>query len=241
MRTLSIFAFFILGLVCVSAINTKWSLNHHNKGQLKFKRDISINVNANESGEVRSDYLIDLIEKLLKMLAEDFIKLIDNTLKHFGVWLKDQFVMKIEDIITSIPNTDVQDQLRTILNNFLQESAEIIAPIVDHMSKIIPELQAGQIQIIGEKSPGRNLADLIEQLLKISLEELLIEVNLVLVNTEILVEKSLKQLLEINVGGPEGEKLNEVINESLIQAQTIINPLQQMLNHILPPAKNQGA
>jgi len=234
MKTLSIFAICILGLVCVSAINTKWSLNHHNKGQLKFKRDIYTNGKANELEEVRSDWLIDLIEKLLKMMAEDFIKLIDRTVKDFAEWLHIEVLTKLEDIISSIPSADVQAQLRMILENFIRESAEIIAPIEEYMSKIIPELQTAEIQVIGEKNHERNLADLIEQILRISLEELLIEVNLVMVKTEELVVKSLEQLLEINVGGPAGEELNRVINGSLKEAEEIINPLLRMLDTILP-------
>jgi len=185
---------------------------------------------------VKSDWLIDWIEKILGMVAEDFLKLIDFTVRQLSLFVV-EVLSQLEQIISKIPNADIRDQLKAINTNFLQEWIEIMKPIQEHLDIIIPELQTIQIQIIGDEkntNPRMNLADLISALLGISLEELLVEINLALIKTESLVEKSLQQLLEIDVDGSAGQELEEVINGSLLEANKLITPILKMLDNVLP-------
>jgi len=227
MKTLSIFIVLIsLGLIYGSVVDPKWR-----------KESISIEKSkTNNDLKVKSDWLIDWIEKILGMVAEDFLKLIDYTVRQLSLFVV-EVLSQLEQIISKIPNADIRDQLKAINTNFLQEWIEIMKPIQEHLDIIIPELQTIQIQIIGDEkntNPRMNLADLISALLGISLEELLVEINLALIKTESLVEKSLQQLLEIDVDGSAGQELEEVINGSLLEANKLITPILKMLDNVLP-------
>jgi len=227
MKTLSIFIVLIsLGLIYGSVVDPKWR-----------KESISIEKSkTNNDLKMKSDWLIDWIEKILGMVAEDFLKLIDFTVRQLSLFVV-EVLSQLEQIISKIPNADIRAQLKAINTNFLQEWIEIMKPIQEHLDIIIPELQTIQIQIIGDEkntNPRMNLADLISALLGISLEELLVEINLALIKTESLVEKSLQQLLEIDVDGSAGQELEEVINGSLLEANKLITPILKMLDNVLP-------